>query len=128
MPFDNPHQAPVGDLHILLDARGRISDQTLWLKRSFKDGDRHCLVGALSMACGSRSLNAPNRTERRLTRILAKNFPVVAPWWTSIRLITARRRLISWNDYPQTTHADVLALFDRTIAALAGEVSDYVPT
>ena len=60
MPFDNPHQAPNGDLQILMEARDRISDRANWLKRSFRDGDRYCLVGALSEACRSRSFNGPN--------------------------------------------------------------------
>jgi len=126
MPFDNPHYALNGDLQILIDARDRISGQDSWLKHSFKDGDHHCLIGALSVACGSRSLNAPNRTERRLTRVLAKQLPLRAPWWTSISPMPARLRLTWWNDELRTTHEEVLALYDRAISALATTVSDHV--
>ena len=63
MPFDNPHQTPSGDLDILLDARNRISGSDAWVQGRFRDGDRHCLVGALSMASASHSFNIPNRTE-----------------------------------------------------------------
>lgn len=126
MPFDIPHPVPVGDLQILLDARDRISDREAWLKQCFKDGDRHCLVAALSLACESRSFNAPNRTERRLARLLARQIPPESPWWTRSWFVSARHCLMWFNDHPLTTHADVSALFDRTILALASKVSDHV--
>jgi hypothetical protein len=72
MPFDNPPQAPIGDVAILMDARSRIADPSRWLQYSFQDGDRHCLVAALSLACGSPSFDIPNETERRLAKHLAK--------------------------------------------------------
>lgn len=122
MPFDIPHQPPVGDLHTLLDARGRISDQRSWLKGGFQNGHRHCLVGALSLACGSRTFDTPSRTERRLVRLLAKHLPPKAPLWVRVSLLPARYRLMLFNDHRRTTHDDVLALFDRTIFTVATEV------
>jgi hypothetical protein len=115
MPFDSPHHAPIGDLEILMDTRNRVSNQRKWVKGSFRDGDRHCLVGALSLACGSRSLAIPNRKERRLARMLANQLPSHAPFCTRIRLISARQRLMWFNDDPRTCHQDVIALFDRAI-------------
>jgi hypothetical protein len=125
VPFDSFHQAPGGDLQILTEARDLISDRTRWLKHSFnRDGDRFCLVGALSVVCGSRGFALPNRTERRLARVLAEQLKFQSPWWASIALIPARNRLMWWNDRLRTTHDEVLALFDRTISALAVTVTD----
>ena len=87
MPFDNPHHTPIGDLEILMNARNRVSIQSTWVQGSFRDGDRHCLVAALFLACGSRSLAIPNRKERRLARMLANQLPSRAPFRTMIRLI-----------------------------------------
>ena len=53
MPFDAPYQTPFGDIELLTDARRRISSRKTWVQGSFQDGDRHCLVAALSLACGS---------------------------------------------------------------------------
>ena len=64
MPFDNPSQAPIGDVAILMDARDRIADPSRWMKNDLQDGDRHCLIAALSLACGSCSFDDPNETER----------------------------------------------------------------
>ncbi len=126
MPFDNPYQAPIGDLEILVDARARISGENCWVQHRFKDGDRHCLVAALSLACGSRSFSTPNRTERRLARVLAKQLSPATSWRTSFGLVSARYRLMSFNDHPRTNQEDVVALFDRTIRCLATTVPVYL--
>ncbi len=73
MPFDFPNQGPIGDLDILVDARARVSGENQWIKGRFEDGDRHCLVAALSLACGSRSFNIPNKTERRLMHLSCRS-------------------------------------------------------
>jgi hypothetical protein len=39
-----------------------------------------------------------------------------------LRFLTARQRLMWFNDNPRTSHADVMALFDRTIDSLASTV------
>ena len=127
MPFDFPHQAPSGDLAILVDARARMSCETMWVKGRFEDGDRHCLVAALSLACGSRSFNIPNKTERRLARLLAKQLSPDLPWRMRSRLVPARSRLMSFNDYPRTRQGDVDALFDRTISCLMSNSPELVP-
>jgi hypothetical protein len=117
MPFDNPYQAPIGDLEILVDARARISGRNSWVKRCFQNESGYCLVGALSLACGSPGFNVTNRTERRLTQLLAKQLEPNLPW--GMRLLPARYRLMSFNDHPRTSHDDVIGLFDRTITRLA---------
>src|SRR5690242_4686734 len=99
MPLDNPNRARVGDLEILIDARGRISGQSSWVQGRYTDGDRRCLVAALSQACGSGSFSIPNKIERRLARMLARQLPAGAPWWTKIRLVSTRHRLMSLNDF-----------------------------
>jgi hypothetical protein len=126
MPFDSPHHTPVGDLDILMDARNRVSTQSKWVKGSFRDGDRHCLVAVLCLACGSRSLAIPNRKERRLARMLANQLPSHAPLRTRIRLVPARQRLMWFNDDPRTCHQDVIALFDRAIHRVANSMPAYV--
>src|SRR5215472_2553000 len=119
MPFDNPHDSPFGDLELLRTARGHISDRDNWLKGVFRDGDRHCLVAALSVAAGSFDFRLPNRVERRLARVLAAQIPRTAPLLARFSLCTARYRLISFNDHPQTHHGNVLAVYDRAIDHLS---------
>lgn len=126
MPFDHPIPAPIGDLEILLETRDRIENEEQWLQQHFEDGDRHCLVAALSLACGSPSFYAPNRLERRLARMLARQLPPEAPWWARLRLVSARRQLMSFNDDRQTSHEDVIALVDRTVGRLVDKVPQFV--
>ena len=126
MPFDNPHQAPFGALEVLTDARARIDRENSWVQGRFKDGDRHCLVAALSLACGSRSFNNPNKTERRLVRLLAKRFPPDTPFWARIRFVPARQRLMAFNDDSGTSHSNVVALLDQAISDLASKASVVV--
>ena len=98
MPFDNPHQTPFGDLELLMEARGRISSREAWVRGHFRKGGRYCLVASLSLTCGSRSFGMPNRTERRLSRLIATQMPSNAPFWIRHRFMPARRRLIAFND------------------------------
>jgi len=126
MPFDNPNPAPIGDLEILLDTRDRIGRQEQWLQQQFENGDRHCLVAALSLACGSPGFFAPNKLERRLARMLARQLPPEATLWTRVKLVSPRRRLMSFNDDRQTHHEDVIALVDRTAQHLMDRVPQLV--
>jgi hypothetical protein len=119
MPLDNPYRTPFGDLGLLADAQDRISTRNTWVQGRFKDGNRRCLVAALSVASGSSSFELPNQTERRLARLLAAHIPRTAPFWARIRLVPARQRLMWFNDSPRTGHEDVMALFDRTFCHLA---------
>jgi hypothetical protein len=124
MPFDAPYQTPFGDIELLTDARSLISNRKSWVQGRFQDGDRHCLVAALSLACGSRSFHVPNRTEKRLARLLASRLPPHEPFL--IRFV-ARQRLMWFNDDTRTSHEDVIALFDRTISHLASTAPISVP-
>jgi hypothetical protein len=127
MPFDAPYQTPFGDIELLTDARSRISNRKSWVQGRFQDGDRYCLVAVLSLACGSRSFHMPNRTEKRLARLIAMQIQPDAPFLIRCRLMPARHRLMSLNDDPRTTHEDVIALFDRTISRLASTARVRVP-
>lgn len=126
MPFDHPNPAPIGDLDILLNTRDRIERQERWLQKLFEEGDRHCLVAALSLACRSPSFYAPNRLERRLARMLARQIPPEAPWWARFGLVSARRRLMSYNDDRRTRHENVIALIDRTVLHLMERTPQFV--
>jgi hypothetical protein len=126
MPFDNPSQAPIGDVAILMDARDRIVDPSRWLKHGFQDGDRHCLVAALSVACDSRSFHDPNETERRLAKFLAKQMPLNRGFAKWAALVSARNGLMMFNDHRRTRHDDVVGLFDRAIDHAAMKAPLYV--
>jgi hypothetical protein len=127
MPFDAPCQTPFGDIELLTDARSRICNRNSWVQGRFQDTDRHCLVAALSLACGSRSFDMPNRTEKKLARLIAAQIPRDAPFMSRWRLIPVRQRLMALNDAPCTRHEDVMALFDRTISHLATTARISVP-
>ena len=126
MPFDNPHQMPFGDLELLMEARGRISSRYTWVQGHFQRDGRYCLVASLSLTCGTRSFGMPNRTEQRLSRLIAKQMPSDAPFWIRHRFMPARRRLIAFNDDLFTHHEDVIALFDRAIEHLASTAPVFV--
>src|SRR5215472_14837239 len=98
MPFDNLNRAPVGDLAILIEVRERVSGEHQWLKRGYTDGNRNCLVAALSLACSSPGFLISNKVERRLARILVKHLPPAMPFWIRIGLLPARHRLMWFND------------------------------
>jgi hypothetical protein len=117
MPFDNPHQTPFSDLELLMEARDRISRKEAWVQGHFRKEGRYCLVASLSLTC--RSFGMPNRTEQRLSRLLAMQMPSDAPFWVRHRFMPARRRLIAFNDDLLTQHDDVIALLDRAIEHLA---------
>ena len=126
MPFDNPSQAPIGDAVILMDARDRIADPSRWLKHGFRDGDRHCLVAALSLACGSRTFDNPNETERRLAKFLAKQMPLNCGFSKWMTLVSPRNGLMTFNDHRWTCHDDVMGLFDRAIDHATRKAPLYV--
>ena len=124
MPFDNLHELPFGDLEILRTARNHIANKGSWMKCGFQNGDRLCLVAALSVAAGSANFDNPNRIERRLARILVARLPPTAPLLTRFRVYPVRRRLMRFNDHRRTRHEDVLAVYDRAIDHLAHKTAE----
>jgi hypothetical protein len=126
MPFDGQYHNPSSDIELLTEARSRISSRDSWIQGRFQDGDRHCLIAALSLVCGNRSFCLPSPTERRLARLIAMRIPPNAPYLVRLRLLPARGRLMSFNDDLRTRHEDVLALFDRAIHCLAAQVPAYM--
>ena len=126
MPFDNPPDGRFGDIQLLWAARSRIGDKSGWVQGRYSDGDRLCLVAALSVAAGSLSFYAPSRTERRLARLLADQLPERVPLWARLKFFTARQRLIWFNDSPHTKHEDVLSLMDRAIDRVASRTPVHV--
>ena len=119
MPFDNAPDGRFNEFQLLWAARNRIGDESRWVQNSFSDGDRLCLVATLSVVAGSPFLRAPNRTERRLARLLADQLPDSVPLWARLKFFTARQRLMWFNDSPRTKHRDVVALMDRAIDRVA---------
>jgi hypothetical protein len=126
MPFDSPGDNPFGDIQILTDVRNRIADRRRWVQGAFWDGDRHCLVAALSVASQSHDFSRPNRLERRLAGILVQHLPRNAGLSKFLIFSTARFRLTAFNDRRRTQHADVLALLDRAIEHLHTRVPQYL--
>ena len=53
MPFDNPPDGRFSDIELLWAARSRIGDESGWVQNRYSDGDRLCLVAALSVVAGS---------------------------------------------------------------------------
>ena len=109
-----------------MDARSRIADPSRWLKHGFQDGDRHCLVAALSLACGSPTFDSPNETEQRLAKQLAKQVPLNRGFGKWVAIVTPRNGLMMFNDHRRTRHDDVMGLFDRAIDHVARKAPLYV--
>ena len=91
------------EAELLRKARDLISDPTGWTKGRFKRQDcyhppRYCAVGAL-MEASAEDVNRTTPACERLERIVAKE------GWS----ITA------YNDDEDTTHQDILDLFDCAI-------------
>jgi hypothetical protein len=55
MPFDNSADGRVSDIDLLWAARGRIGHECGWVRGLYSDGDRLCLVAALSVVVASSS-------------------------------------------------------------------------
>jgi hypothetical protein len=50
MRFDNPYRTSFGEVEPLWATRGCLASRGDWVQGRFQDGDRHCLVAALSIA------------------------------------------------------------------------------
>ena len=108
-------------LQLLQKARERIKDEESWCKGSLGidknnkniftqnkliKAHKVCAVGALYVSCNDIKLNVD------AIKVLAKNLPKEKP------LKKAYIRITCYNDKKETTHANILALYDRAIKSL----------
>ena len=95
---------------ILIAAKALIDTPEKWLKGALSTGDDTCFcaMGALGHA-GGFGLVASDKTPELAS--LLDSIPASFVW------VTDKHRLAAYNDDPATTHADIMALFDRAIAA-----------
>lgn len=91
----------------LIAARTLIDTPEKWGKNFYYESDGClCIVGAVGKAMGLPA--SGGQLCGSLIRPLNEALPDTAP---------IRNHLPSYNDHPDTTHADIMALFDRAIAA-----------
>lgn len=93
---------------VLIAAKALIDTPGKWCKGAYKSNDgRYCAVGAADAV-------APASTATRVV-VYDALFDAMPRWYRSRKYIASK-----FNDARRTTHADVMAWFDRAIAA-AGE-------
>jgi hypothetical protein len=115
MPFDSspaftiPAVETDEVLRELVAARNLLTDARRWAKGDYCAGDAFCVYGALHHVSG-RASDEIGKTERSKTAAF-------------LEAVARNRSLHIWNDLDTTTHADVLALFDRAIAARRAAVA-----
>ncbi len=112
MPFDQANYEPTDAiLKALQDARQFLSDPACWIKHeAFCRDDRAnivsaCALGAIGMLQSSYFGGAVAYLRAALPEPSAQTVAVA-----------------EFNNRPTTTHADILALFDRAIAARKAEL------
>lgn len=115
MPFDqSTYQPEVKDevLDTLVKAREWLSDPAHWHKGSHGvrglDGKyaATCAWGALGLVLGQAQMKVPMHIQEYLhSQVPGRRFASV----------------MQFNDHPDTTHADILGVFDRAIAARKAE-------
>lgn len=112
MPFDSTNYQPNDEvLDVLVKARANIADPSRWMKLgpAHTSGMRgNCIVGHTGRLCDTSAL------AQAVALALAAHLPDER----SRRFASA---VWVFNDHPATTHADVLALFDRAIAGRVAE-------
>ncbi len=105
-PFDQQNIEPTlsdSILVTLIAARSRIESPEKWCKGSYEIGEARCIWGATQEVCGTYWNPADEYLQ-------------------PFALELGHAGSASLNDHPETTHADVLALFDRAIAARKAEL------
>lgn len=113
MKWDN---SPVTTIDVLKAARTLLGPASAWIQGNYAQGPhgpvglyargtcQWCLMGAL-IACST-----PEDAYSAAYFMLSVDSRL-PPW----------QQLITWNDAPERTHADVLDLLDRTIARIEEE-------
>jgi hypothetical protein len=85
------------------------------IQGQFRDGDGPCLVAALSMASGNTGFDRPNRTERRLTKMLVIELPRNGGLSKCIFMGSAKYRMMMFNGHHRAAHKDALTMLEGTI-------------
>ncbi len=109
MPFDgkNFEKPTDGVLRVLTEARALIERPENWCKNALYENGARCVLGALY---NTQSDNSDGW-----------NMPIGAYNAINSAVPGAFLSIPHFNNDPSTTHADVLALFDRAIAARKAE-------
>lgn len=115
--FAPPEVDEVGQ--IILKARELLSDPGKWHQGGYKRGGAFCVLGALGwrkkyvFRKGSKAPCGSNTILARLVNALpayAERSPEPQNW-----------NIARFNDSPNTTHADILALLDRAASPPSGK-------
>lgn len=99
----------MNETEIIQGARELLSDPTRWHKGWFSDGEgAFCVRGALGHVAGTYP-TTPLETWHRLRDHLPEGFR---------QFSGGPDMLAAFNDDPDTTHADIINLLDKTLADL----------
>jgi hypothetical protein len=88
----------------LIAARALIDMPEKWGKGSYQEGGCHCAIGAVLKVQGLLGISCFAGDEENALKAALPTLDMVE----------------HFNDHPFTTHADIMALFDRAIAAQDG--------
>lgn len=104
-----------GVLQRLIEARQLLSDPARWAKGDYCVGDAFCALGAVGM----------RRWELRDGMWIRHHSDVAQATGLFLHNLLGHGMapLPTFNDDPTTTHADVLALFDRAIAKRRADIA-----
>lgn len=97
----------------LIAAKALIDTPDKWVKHHFGFDGCMCALGALGRALGVDPSDDMGPNEAALGGALPAGFQSN----TNLSLGT---KVANYNDHPDTTHADIMALYDRAIAAQDG--------
>lgn len=118
-------QTPQTAIEVLKGARALISDPAKWTQgvEGYFSGDCFCIRGATWEVSGVPRGHCPSPALAEAEGELLQTVRHVTP---TFRIVKRRGvgMLADWNDRARRSHAEVLNLFDRTIARLESEASD----
>lgn len=121
MPFDQQNFDPLPrdpGLRLLIEGRARISDPERWIKNALHrdiPGEplKMCALGAIHWRWGSANFEGYDSAHAALKAVLPRKYRQGMEACLGVPL---------FNNATHTTHSDVLALFDRAIAARKAEL------
>ena len=111
MPFDSTlFDLPQEDktLTILRLAREGVSDPARWARDHLEDGPRSCALGWVWRHTHGGYLY------ENTVHVLSRSAPIRPAFSCDCGFC----RVSAYNDAPETSHADIVALFDRAIASM----------